>query len=264
MTGRGTPKSKSRSPSPSGRSSPSPSKSRGGAASKTSPKQKGSATTSPTGKDTKSTAGTAKAGDAKKMAASKMGGNKRRGQKKEEEKVELTEEQKEAAAKEKRDKFVKNYCTRLDFAFKDGSTKSKLLEGERFDTYVQLQRALARETPRSLQVFMCLSASGAVLTADTFKEANEYRIKEMPNAKIEATAKSKFKPQVDLRWEFYDYHGGAPEGWVDQIEVEKGKKEKAKRAAREREANDAAAAKMMERLTKGEDESDSSDGFGDL
>ena len=46
--------------------------------------------------------------------------------------------------------------------------------------------------------------------------------------------------------------------------MEKQKKEKAKRAAREREANDAAAAKMMERLTKGDDESESDGGFDDL
>ena len=55
-----------------------------------------------------------------------------------------------------------------------------------------------------------------------------------------------------MRWEFYDYHGGAPDGWVDRIEVEKKKKEAIARAQREREKNDAAAAKMMERLTAGD------------
>jgi hypothetical protein len=203
--------------------------------------------------------------DAKALAKSKMGGNAKRKKKEEVKEVELTEEEIAVKKAADRKKFVNLYCTRLDFQMKDGTTHSKLLEGERMETYVELQRALARVTPRSLQIFMCLNMDGKVLTTENFKESEAYRIKEMPNAKIEATAKSKFKPQVEPRWEFYDYHGGAPEGWVDKIEVEKIKKEKAKRAAREREANDAAAAKMMDRLTKGDDDSDSSGGgFDDL
>jgi hypothetical protein len=87
----------------------------------------------------------------------------------------------------------------------------------------------------------------------------------MPNAKIDATAKSKFKPQMEIRWEFYDYHGGAPPGWVDRMEVEKKKKENAIKAAREREKNDAIAAKMMDRLTAGDDDdSDEGGGFDDF
>lgn len=72
-------------------------------------------------------------------------------------------------------------------------------------------------------------------------------------------------PIYQIRWEFYDYHGGAPEGWVDRIEVEKKKKEAAARAAKEREKNDAAAAKMMERLVAGDnDDSDAENPFDDL
>lgn len=128
----------------------------------------------------------------------KMGANKAR--KKKEPKVELTEEEKAAKKIADRAKFVKNYCTLLEFRNKDGTVTEKLLEGERFETYTELQRALARITPRSMKVFMCMSMTdGKVLTAETFKNENCYRIKEMPNAKIDATAKSKFKPQVEVR-----------------------------------------------------------------
>jgi len=128
----------------------------------------------------------------------KMGANKAR--KKKEPKVELTEEEKAAKKIADRAKFVKNYCTLLEFRNKDGTVTEKLLEGERFETYTELQRALARITPRSMKVFMCMSMTdGKALTAETFKNENCYRIKEMPNAKIDATAKSKFKPQVEVR-----------------------------------------------------------------
>ena len=210
----GSPKSKSRSASPAGRATgSSPTSATANAKGKASPAPKGGAATGGKQKSRAASpaAGAAKTVDARKLAASKMGGNAKRLAKKDEPKLELTEEQKAAIAKDKRDKFVRDYCTRLDFQFKDGSTRTKLLEGERLETYVELQRVLARCVPRSLQIFMCLSATGTVLTAENFTEQAVYRVKEMPNAKIEATAKSKFKPQVDLRWEFYDYHGGAPE-----------------------------------------------------
>lgn len=219
--------------------------------------------TSPGGQSKSPSGGKAGTQDAKQLAKTKMGGNARRRKKEESKEVELTEEQKAAKKEADRKKFIQNYCTRLDFTMKDGSTHSKLLEAVRMETYTELQRALARVTPRSLQIFMCLSTTGDVLTPENFKEAEAYRIKEMPNAKIEAVAKSKFKPKLDPRWEFYDYHGGAPEGWVDRIEVEKQKKKRAAQAAKEREAQDRAAEKMMERLTGGD--SDSSDGgFDDL
>jgi len=202
------------------------------------------------------------------LAAAKgsMGKNAKMRKPKKIEEVELTEEEKAVKKAADRKKFVENYCTRMDFIMKDGKTYSKLLEGERFETYVEMQRALARITPRSLQIFMCLSLDGIVMTKQSFQNNNAYKIKEMPNAKLEATAKSKFKPQVDPRWEFYDYHGGAPEGWVDKIEVAAEKKRLALKAAKERERQDAIAAKMMARLTAGEADSDESDdgAFDDL
>jgi len=128
----------------------------------------------------------------------KMGANAKR--KKKETEVELTDEQKAAKKAADRLKFVTNYCTLLEFRNKDGTVTERLLEGERFETYTELQRALARITPRSMKVFMCMSlADGKVITKETFKNENAYRIKEMPNAKIDATAKSKFKPVVDVR-----------------------------------------------------------------
>ncbi len=137
--------------------------------------------------------------DAKSVRSTKygkMGNNSKRKQK--EKDVELTEEEKAAKKAADRLKFVQNYCTLLKFRNKDGTSTEKLLEGERFETYVELQRALARITPRSMKVFMCLSTDGKVITKDNFKNENAYIIKEMPNAKMEATAKSKFKPQVDV------------------------------------------------------------------
>jgi hypothetical protein len=190
-------------------------------------------------------------------------GNKRR--KKKEEEVELTPEEKAAKAAAARLKFVQDYCTNLVFKNKDGTVTERLLEGERMETYTELQRALARVTPRSARVFMLMSKEGKILTPENFTNANSYIVKEMINAKIEATAKSKFKPSVDLRWEFYDYHGGAPPGWVDKIEVEKKKKELALKAAREREKSEALAAKVMDRLTAGDDDdSDEGGAFDDL
>lgn len=182
------------------------------------------------------------------------------GRKKKEEEVELTEEEKAEKKAEARRKFVLNHCTNLKFLMQDNSVREKLCEGERCEHYPDLQRLIAKYTPRSLQIFIPQDfETGEIITSENFKESHAYRVKEMKNRKLEATAKSRWRPQVDPRWEFYEYHGGPPPGWVDPIEEEKQRKIRAEKEKKEREKADAEAEKVLARLHGGEDEDEDDD-----
>mgnify|MGYP006117677509 FL=1 len=174
--------------------------------------------------------------------------------------IELSEDELAEKKAADRRKFVKNHCTNLIFQFKDDSKVEKLMEGVRFERYTDIQRAVAQVMPKSLKVFLIQHENGKLLTPEDFVESHTYRVKEMTNAKLEATSKSKFRPQVDPRWEFYDYHAGPPPNWVDPIEVAKKKKEDAIRAAKEREKQDLIASKMMDRIGGDDSDSEESDG----
>ena len=141
----------------------------------------------------------------------------------------------------------------------DKSEREVLCEGQRCELYTDLQRLVAQKTPRSLQIFIIQDhETGAIMTSENFKHTHTYRVKEMANRKLEATAKSKWRPQVDVRWEYYDYHAGAPPGWVDPIEEEKKRKARAEREAKERKKAEEDAEKVLARL--GGDSDDSDDG----
>jgi hypothetical protein len=187
----------------------------------------------------------------------------KRGKKQEEEKVELTEEEKAEQKAEQRRNFIKNHCTNLKFILLDNTIREKLCEGERCERYPDLQRLIAKNTPRSLQIFIPQDyETGEITTSENFKEQHEYRVKEMRNYKLESTAKSRWRPQVDPRWEFYEYHGGPPPNWVDPIEEEKKRKIKAEKEKKDREKADAEAEKVMARMAGGEsDDDDDGDPF---
>ena len=174
------------------------------------------------------------------------------GRKKKEEEVELTEEEKAEKKAEARRKFVLNHCTNLKFLMQDNSVREKLCEGERCEHYPDLQRLIAKYTPRSLQIFIPQDfETGEIITSENFKESHAYRVKEMKNRKLEATAKSRWRPQVDPRWEFYEYHGGPPPGWVDPIEEEKQRKIQ---EAVEKKKQELIARKLAEKKAKEEAE----------
>ena len=198
-----------------------------------------------------------KAGAAK--PAGKSGRKPRSKKGKQEEVVELTEEEKAEKEAEKRRLYILNRCTKLRFIMLDMSEREVLCEGERCELYTDLQRLVAKKTPRSLQIFIIQDhKSGVIMTSENFKHSHTYRVKEMANRKLEATAKSRWRPQVDCRWEFYDYHAGAPPGWVDPIEEEKKRKARAERESKERKKAEEDAEKVLARL--GGDSDDSDDG----
>ena len=185
-----------------------------------------------------------------------------KGKKKKEEEVELTDEEKAAKKAEARRKYVLNNCTNLKFILLDNTVREKLCEGERCERYPDLQRLIAKYTKNSLQIFIPQDFETAeIITSENFKETHQYRVKELKNRKLEATAKSRWRPQVDPRWEFYDYHGGPPPNWVDPIEVEKQRKIRAQREKEEREKADAEAERVLSRLhgEGGDDEDDDDD-----
>jgi|MDTB01.3.fsa_nt_gb hypothetical protein len=179
--------------------------------------------------------------------------------KKDEAVVELTEEEKAIKEVEKRKKYILERCTLLQFIMLDKTEREVLCEGERCELYTDLQRLVAKKTPRSLQIFIIQDhETGVIMTSENFKHTHSYRVKEMANRKLEATAKSRWRPQVDPRWEFYDYHAGAPPGWVDPIEEEKKRKARLEREAKERKKAEEDAEKVLARL--GGDSDDSDDG----
>lgn len=190
-----------------------------------------------------------------------------KGKKSKKEEVELTEEEKAAKKVEARRNFILNNCTNLKFILTDNTVREKLCEGERCEHYPDLQRLIAKYTKNSLQIFLPQDfETGEIITSENFKETHEYRVKEMKNRKLEATAKSRWRPQVDPRWEFYEYHGGPPPGWVDPIEEEKQRKIRAEKEKKDREKADAEAEKVLARLHGDgeEDDEDDDDPFSDM
>jgi hypothetical protein len=152
---------------------------------------------------------------------------------------ELTAEEEEAQRKELRRKYVDEYCTVLDFSFRNGTRKEIVLEDERFLCYSDLQRAIARHTPRSNEMYWCQTSEGATVDPKAFKENQKrFRIIELHAKKMIPP----FYPLVGIKWDFYNYAGGAPPGWVDVMEVQRRKREVELEKEREREA----AMKMLD------------------
>jgi hypothetical protein len=176
---------------------------------------------------------------------------------------EMTEEEKATKKAEERKQFILTFCTKLYFTFSNGDKTEKLFEGARCETYSDLQRLIAQITPRSLRIFLCSNMNGEILTAENFINTDSYRVREMSFKKLESTAKSKWRPKVDARWEFYDYHGGAPPGWVDKIEVEKQKREEAKKVEAQRKKMLEEAEAMLEKFDNGGEEAEEGESDGE-
>jgi len=173
----------------------------------------------------------------------------------------LTEEEIAIKKAEAHKKFIRERCTTLRFIMLDNTEREVLCEAERCELYTDLQRLVAKKTPRSLQIFIIQHhETGGIITPDNFEQTHTYRVKEMANRKLEATAKSKWRPQVDPRWEFYEYHAGAPPGWIDPIEEAKKLKARAEREAKERKKAEEDAEKVLARLGGESDDSDNEGG----
>lgn len=200
------------------------------------------------------------AADLRKERQSKNKGKAGGRKKKEVPEEELTEEEKEEKRQREREKFVLLYCTTLHFSDSEGNKWEHLFEAQRCEHYSDLQRLIAQITPKTLKIYLCQHMDGSIINADTFTNTNAYRVREMRNRKLESTAKSKYRPLVDPRWEFYEYHAGAPKGWVDRLEAEKEKKIALKEAEKERARQVAEAEKVLAKFGQ-ERDSDSEDEF---
>ncbi len=188
----------------------------------------------------------------------KLGGRKKKEVPEEEE---VTEEERAEKKKRDREKFVFDYCTTLHFIDSEGNKTEKLFEARRCEHYSDLQRLIAQVTPKTLKIYLCQHMDGSIITKDNFVNTNAYRVREMRNRKLESTAKSKYRPLVDVRWEFYEHHAGAPPNWVDRIEVERAKKLALKEAEKERARQMAEAEKVLAKFGQERDSDDSEDEF---
>jgi len=132
----------------------------------------------------------------------------------------LTAEEELAKKEEERKKFIDEKCTILAFSFKSGVKKEVVIE-ERFVCYSDLQRAIARYTPRSNEMYWCQTSDGTTVDPKSFKENQKrFRIIELHAKKMIPP----IYPLVNLKWEFFSYGGGCPPGWVDVMEIQRKKK----------------------------------------
>lgn len=145
---------------------------------------------------------------------------------------ELSPEEEQAQKEELRRKYIDEKCTVLDISFRNGVRKEIVIEDERFSCYSDLQRAIARYTPRSKEMYWCQTSEGITVDPRTFKENQKrFRIIELHAKKMIPP----IYPLVGIKWEFYNYSGGAPPGWVDVMEIQRKKKEADLEKEKERE-----------------------------
>jgi len=179
-----------------------------------------------------------------------------RGRKKPVQEVVLTEEQKALL----RQKHIEERCTRLRFIAKGGKMVEKLYE-TRIEHYSELQRLIAQTKPKTTDLYMCQFEDGTVLSSQNFKTCSIYRIRDMDTAH---PLKIKFCPRVDTRWDYLEYHAGAPAGWKDKFQEKLDAKDKVKRDAENAIRLETEARKLMERLENGGDEEEEGQNWDDL
>ena len=126
--------------------------------------------------------------------------------------------------KEERRKFIEDNCTTLCCIYADENrTKCEKIVEERIENYSDLQRHIARLHPNSTSMFMIqYFDSTEIVNPKRFKPSAKLKIIEVLANKV--TPNPRKMPIFPIKWEFYNYHGGHPRGWVDMMEVRRKKK----------------------------------------
>jgi hypothetical protein len=112
----------------------------------------------------------------------------------------------------KRRQFAKTHGTVLMIVFHDGSSK-EVFCGDYFTRYFDLQREIAKNTPRKNGIFAIQDENGEIISSHNFQPGHYYKIKELPKRHIPL-----IYPLVHHKWEFKRYHG-MPKDWVDPVEA---------------------------------------------
>lgn len=112
----------------------------------------------------------------------------------------------------KRREFAKVHGTVLLIIFHDGNTK-ELFCADYFTRYFDLQREIAKNTPRKNGIFAIQNERGEIISSHNFQPEHYYKIKELPKRHVPL-----IYPLVHHKWEFKRYHG-MPRDWVDPVEA---------------------------------------------
>jgi len=154
-----------------------------------------------------------------------------------------------------RAKYVLEFCTKLVFIAKDGTRSEKIVEDVRMKEYHDLQRLLAKLTPRSMAMYTTQFANGDIITPETFREEGVYCVRTMPYARLDRGGfPGKVFPLVAINWEFYNYHAGAPAGWKDVMKERQEAKANAKRDEELKRIRDQEALELIAKIEAGLDE----------
>lgn len=113
---------------------------------------------------------------------------------------------------EKRREFAREHGTILFIVFCDGTTK-EVFCADNFTRYFDLQREIAKNTPRKNGIFAIQDKAGDIISSENFQPGHYYKIKELPKRHIPL-----IYPLVHNKWEFKKYHG-QPRDWVDPVEA---------------------------------------------
>jgi len=116
---------------------------------------------------------------------------------------------------EKRRKFVEERCTKLLFIRRDEArTREEKLIEDRPIYYSDLQRFIAKFTPKSNEMYVVYDMDDNIIGPHNFKPAKMFKVLEMFTNRMTP----EFYPKVPVKWEFYNYSGGRPKNWVDMME----------------------------------------------
>jgi len=116
----------------------------------------------------------------------------------------------EAEKEERRQQFIRENFTFLNFKMLDGS--SRRIQLDRLSTYMAVQTEVARYNQKGYKMFHVIDPeSSERISSHNFVEGPEWNIVESFRAKI-----PKFYPRLPTKWDFTKYHGKPP-NWVDPV-----------------------------------------------